>query len=149
MNISLQEIVFLYRRSLYHCLFHFSCHYRKNPACRYLSAVRSFRYGSHLRNPGLYLPERCTADGLRRRYRGAVCILHPADPVGQEYEVQNKPRQAHQCIADHCYRCSSRAFLSYDQRICPEPDSTGSRTSGRKHRTCLDWYREIPVCITI
>mgnify|MGYP000591558975 CR=1 FL=1 len=52
MNISLQEIVFLYRRSLYHCLFHFSCHYRKNPACRYLSAVRSFRYGSHLRNPG-------------------------------------------------------------------------------------------------
>ena len=86
-------------------------------------------------------------------YAGGIVVLYVFSilltQVGQEYEVQNKPRQVHQCIADHCYRCSSRAFLSYDQRICPEPDSTGSRTSGRKHRTCLDWYREIPVCITI
>ena len=38
-------------------------------------------------------------------------------------------------------------FLVMTNGICPEPDSTGSRTSGRKHRTCLDWYREIPVVL--
>ena len=94
MNISLQEIVFyIVGACIIACSILAVTTGKILRAATYLLFVL-FRYGSHLRNPGLYLPERCTGDGLRRRYRGAVCILHPADPVGQEYEVQNKPRQS-------------------------------------------------------
>ena len=110
MEITLQEIVF-YVVAAAHCgIFRISCHNRKNPARRYLPAVRPFRYRSHLRNTGIYLPGGCTVDGICRRYCCIICILYLADSVGQEYEISDKPWQAYQCIADNAYRCRTGIF---------------------------------------
>ena len=44
-----------------------------------VSAVYAFRHGRYLLPARLHLPGISTDHGLCRRYRSALCLLHPAD----------------------------------------------------------------------
>ena len=54
--------------------------------CGHGFAVCAFRDGRPLFHVGLYLFGSGAVVGLCRRYRGALCLLHPVDPFGQKHE---------------------------------------------------------------